>query len=362
MKLKYIDSIRGIAILMVILVHTTQKISGLNFLTKWIADYGQMGIQLFFVASAYTLCLSASYRESESEKIKKYAIRRFFRVAPLYYFGILVYFLSSLIGSIYKNGVIVVPVKYSFENIISNILFFHGFYKPANNNIVPGGWSIGTEMAFYVVFPILYFVASKKINESFRNITLWVLLGFSSSQIVLLILNSNGINITNNNFVYLNLINQIPVFFIGIGYYFSKPHENLNHNWLFDLVAFILLTIASIYLWRIVKINYLFSVIPFVSGLSFVFLIEIFRKKEFLNQNLLVRIGKVSFSMYIIHFIFAHTITGLISPKFVNVLNSEFSLILFFVMSILGSFSLALLSEKYIEKPFIKIGKKLSQG
>jgi peptidoglycan/LPS O-acetylase OafA/YrhL len=273
--------------------------------------------------------------------------------------GLLGYFVLSLIESIYRNGDIVIPVKYSFENIVSNLFFIHGFYSPANNNIVPGGWSIGTEMAFYLVFPILFFIARKKINESFINVAIWIALGFFSSQIVLLILKLNGINIVNNNFVYFNLINQIPVFFIGIGYYFIKPQDNLNYNWLFDLAAFIILTIVSMYLWHKVRISYLFSVIPFISGLSFIFLMEVFRKKEFLNQNLLVRIGKVSYSMYIFHFIFAHTITGYISPKLVNVLNSEFSLILFFVIATLGSFGLALFSEKYIEKPFINLGKKI---
>lgn len=47
MKLKFIDSIRGVAILMVILVHTAQKISDLHVLTRIIAEYGQMGVQLF---------------------------------------------------------------------------------------------------------------------------------------------------------------------------------------------------------------------------------------------------------------------------------------------------------------------------
>jgi peptidoglycan/LPS O-acetylase OafA/YrhL len=357
MKLKYIDSIRGVAILMVIFVHTSQPIKGLNSIIKGIADYGQMGVQLFFVASAYTLCLSASYRSKESHKIKKYLIRRFFRIAPLYYIGILVYFLISLVESIYRNGDIILHDRYTFQNLLSNLSFTHGFYGPANNNIVPGGWSIGTEMAFYLIFPSLYFISNKKIKSS-KSVFLWILFGLFSSQIILFILMSNDINIENNNFIYYNLINQLPVFFIGIGYYFIIKHNSFNYNWMIDLAVFIFLTILSMYLWHIIKINYLFSVIPFISGLSFVFLIEVFRKIDFLNNKLLVRIGRVSFSMYIIHFIFAHHISGFIL-KVINPSNSLFLLFLFFITSVLGSFSLALLSQKYIEVPFIKLGKKI---
>ncbi len=47
-KLDYIDIVRGIAILMVILVHTSQAVNGVSQLVGDINRYGQMGVQLFF--------------------------------------------------------------------------------------------------------------------------------------------------------------------------------------------------------------------------------------------------------------------------------------------------------------------------
>ena len=99
MKLKFIDSIRGVAILMVILVHTAQRISGLGVLASTITMYGQMGVQLFFIASAYTLCLSSQRRANETLPYIKFGIRRFFRIAPAYYSGILTYFVISVLLS-----------------------------------------------------------------------------------------------------------------------------------------------------------------------------------------------------------------------------------------------------------------------
>lgn len=359
MNLKYIDSIRGIAVLMVILVHVGAKISGLNYLTHWIYDYGQMGVQLFFVASAYTLCLSASNRAHETEKLKKYSIRRFFRIAPLYYAGIIWYFLVSTILSIYEKGYISIPIHYTFENVTSNVLFIHGFYEPANNNIVPGGWSIGTEMAFYVIFPLAYFIAKKYFNKSVMHTVLWIFLGFLVSQIVLRILVYYGLSIENNGFLYYNLTNQLPVFVIGIGYYFMNSEKKLTHNWIIDFVVFILLTVLAIYVWHKTRMDYKFSIIPFVSGLSFIFLIEVFRKLDFLNQKFLIKMGKVSFSMYIIHFTLIEIITDQVNAKLANFLSSEFILILFFILITIATFLIALLTEKYIEKPFIKLGKRI---
>jgi len=358
MKLKHIDSIRGIAILMVILVHTSQKIDGLNIISLIIAGYGQMGVQLFFVASAFTLCLSASKRENESKPIAKYAIRRAFRIAPTYYLGILGYFVLSLIRSMYLNGNIIIPEKYTFENVFSNLLFVHGFYEPANNIIVPGGWSIGTEMAFYVLFPLLYLIAIKIPIFTIAKMASWLLAGLFISQFGIALLSFNGSTISNSNFIYFNLITQLPVFFIGIGYYFISNRSILDHNWKFDALLFFCFTCISIFLWQL-KIDHLFSIIPFTSGISFMFLMEIFRKNDGFNRAILIRIGQVSYSMYIIHFIFAHTITGFLAPLLSSHLKSDISLLLFYALSVSGSFILALLTEKYLEKPFIGIGRNI---
>lgn len=51
-KLAHIDSARAIAILMVIMVHTAGIFSGLSRPVYVISALGQLGVQLFFVASA----------------------------------------------------------------------------------------------------------------------------------------------------------------------------------------------------------------------------------------------------------------------------------------------------------------------
>jgi len=88
-KLAHIDSLRGIAILLVIFVHTAQSVPDMPRWALNITKYGQLGVQLFFVLSAITLIYSTQQREGESSHLKKYFIRRFFRIAPLYYVGIL---------------------------------------------------------------------------------------------------------------------------------------------------------------------------------------------------------------------------------------------------------------------------------
>jgi peptidoglycan/LPS O-acetylase OafA/YrhL len=87
----------------------------------------------------------------EPLRTSNFFIRRFFRIAPLYYAAIVFYLVwRTVIGGF------VVPPQYDVLGIASNMLFLHGFYPEANNSIVPGGWSTATEMTFYVCFPLLF--------------------------------------------------------------------------------------------------------------------------------------------------------------------------------------------------------------
>lgn len=92
-KLDYIDALRGLAILGVIMVHTNQygRSIGPNIFAK-ITAMGERGVQLFYLASAFTLFLSFKNRSrKEIFPIRNFFIRRFFRIAPMYYMGIFYY-------------------------------------------------------------------------------------------------------------------------------------------------------------------------------------------------------------------------------------------------------------------------------
>lgn len=63
--LPWIDALRGLAILMVLANHVALVVPGLSAPLEMLARFGQMGVQLFFVASAYTLCLSWQQRRAD---------------------------------------------------------------------------------------------------------------------------------------------------------------------------------------------------------------------------------------------------------------------------------------------------------
>lgn len=354
-KLGYIDSLRGVAILMVIIVHIAQKVPGLTKSVKEVAMYGQMGVQLFFILSAYTLCLSIDRRKGE-KKLLHFYIRRFFRIAPLYYFGIFLYFIVSLIMEKAFNDSTRLA-DYTFLNIFSNVLFYHGFYPPAINNIVLGGWSIGAEMAFYVGVPFL-FSAIERYDKKKGTVLAIPFIGLLLSLCFFVFLAFfKKVHVENNNVLYYNLVNQLPVFLLGISYYFYERNfaGKGKRSFIVNLSIFLILSLLSISLF-IRAFN--FTLIPFVSGLSFVFLIELFKNHKRLNSGVLRRIGQLSFSMYILHFLFAYYGTEYLATHLLNkIWMPEVSAIFCFSVSVLLTFMFAVITEKYIEQRGIKFGK-----
>ena len=90
-KLDWVDRTRGFAILLVIVVHVSQRATLTDPMLRWLTDYSQMGVQLFFVASAFTLCHALARRRDEPSPQLALYIRRVFRIAPLYWFAVIFY-------------------------------------------------------------------------------------------------------------------------------------------------------------------------------------------------------------------------------------------------------------------------------
>ena len=68
-KLDHVDALRGLAILAVVLVHNAQHgTNEYNSVIDNVFSRGGMGVQLFYVMSAFTLFLSCTRREGREHQ------------------------------------------------------------------------------------------------------------------------------------------------------------------------------------------------------------------------------------------------------------------------------------------------------
>ena len=360
MKLDHIDTMRGLAILMVVFVHTASCVPDLSNQAIALSGYGQMGVQLFFVASAFTLCHSAIARRGEDLPLISYAIRRYFRIAPMYYIGIVMYCALSVLENWVLHHALKSSAEYTLPNVLANVFFVHGFVPGgANNKIVPGGWSIGTEMAFYAVFPLLFAGFMKLGKLNLRTAALIFAITVLASQAVLwAVYEVTGLAVADLSFMYFNIVNQLPVFVLGMVLFFLVREDRwpIKSKW-GNVAGFVAFTAATALAWAAAHPN--FSAIPVLAGLSFLFLFKVLEETRALNPVFLRRIGKVSFSMYVLHFFFAYKITRALGKVLVPKIGEGASLAVLFVIAAAGSYLAAVVAHRLVESRFMDMGKQL---
>jgi peptidoglycan/LPS O-acetylase OafA/YrhL len=151
-NLAFIDTLRGLAALYVVVFHLSVITTPQAVPPQWLGPVigaGGSGVFLFFLVSAFTLCLSMESRAmEEAEPLPNFYIRRFFRIAPLFYFWLLVYCVRDAwyFHATHTPGV-----------VAENVLFIFNVIPGQEDGYVWASWTIGVEMLFYAVFPLLFF-------------------------------------------------------------------------------------------------------------------------------------------------------------------------------------------------------------
>ena len=346
--LKYIDAVRGYAILGVIMIHTLTIVQPTNIYLQILANKGKYGVQLFFIASAFTLFLSR-HRRSEVGN-KNFFMRRFFRIAPMYYLGIILYlFVFKEVSNSYNGN-----LKYcgesviSFFNIFSNFFFINSTNPSWCSTIVPGGATISVEMIFYLIVPFLY----SKINTLDAAVK-FLLASIFLSFILSIFLNKFLViecNELKGVFMYSYFFKQLPVFSLGIIAFFIIVKEDFklkNNTFIF------LFLLAFIYaIWNMVITKF-----HIVSFTALLFLLALSKThSKILVNNFISFIGKVSYSAYLIHFIVIYYLE-MVLLRF----NFPLKFVPYYIITVVVTLLASNIFRHLVENPFIRIGKYYTQ-
>ncbi|MCL4496469.1 MAG: acyltransferase [Firmicutes bacterium] len=154
-RFKRLDALRGLAILSVIVFHAwiIRSFHGpwwMRFVTQ-----GYQGVGLFYIISALTLVLSWQHRSNtDANPGKAFWARRFFRIAPLFYLMLLI---AALVTT--GDSTVVPPSMrgdiFTWPNLLAHITFVFGWFPWFQNSWIGVEWSIGVEMTFYALFPLI---------------------------------------------------------------------------------------------------------------------------------------------------------------------------------------------------------------
>jgi peptidoglycan/LPS O-acetylase OafA/YrhL len=169
-ELAFLDGLRGLASLWVVIGHAM-------FLTGYkVGIFAQpdMAVDLFIIISGFLMVFHYQLREArepwtEPSSWKVFWIRRFFRIAPLYYvcLAAAIYFgpdlwEARLRAASAMPGSMAETLSYSgryldqsLTNVLMHVSFLFGMTSTHNFRTALPDWSIGLEMQFYAFFPFL---------------------------------------------------------------------------------------------------------------------------------------------------------------------------------------------------------------
>lgn len=185
MKLAFVDSLRGLAALMVVICHVayipSPNLQAPNTFLR-LVNAGKAGVILFFIISAFTLCLSFQLRNSSFSPIHAchFYLRRLFRVMPLFLFSIPIAWARDLIVYDYPR-----PLNDTLVSAMS------AFVPNSHDSVVWASWTLGVEFLFYILFPLVFRICNTLRRTLFFLLTS-VVVDISFSAFLLGLATSNS--------------------------------------------------------------------------------------------------------------------------------------------------------------------------
>jgi peptidoglycan/LPS O-acetylase OafA/YrhL len=145
-----LDFIKGLASLLIFVFHffalyPSGPVVTFGPINHVILNYFAMGVPLFFSLSGLSLYIGYRDKHANPGFVKDFYLRRLFRILPLFYIVTLCWFLIF-----YSRG-----ATPAFEKVASTLSFIFNLIPERHESLVAAGWSVGVEMLFYVVFPII---------------------------------------------------------------------------------------------------------------------------------------------------------------------------------------------------------------
>ena len=291
-----LDTLRGVAILAVLAVHTNQAVSSGIRQVDTLLGFGRFGVQLFFLVSAFTMCYMWHERAGESERLRKFYIRRVLRIAPMFWLAIPTYLLLYGSGTSYWS-----PQGISALDIALTASFLHGWWPPSINAIVPGGWSIAVEMMFYLLFPFVIlhlsrpasFLAAAMAVYAANKVVLqpWLMAGFAARL-------PAGSEAILNNFLSLNPLNQFPVLLVGchLFHVFDRPAAQAALQAGLGVLAWPAVA-GALWLLDVADLSW-----GLVSSTSALYLMAFLVLRRRLGWKPLETLGRYSYGVYLVEF------------------------------------------------------------
>ena len=366
-RIPQLDGLRGIAILLVISLHylnDTQHGTFGSLLYRFGSAFrlGWIGVDLFFVLSGFLIGGILLDARGTENYFRTFYLRRIFRILPIYYlwltlFAAATFLLGTSVGTVYPNDpstAKLLPAYYLFLQNYIRVPFasFAWLWLAV-------AWSLGVEEQFYLMSPpLIRFLAISRLKSALVATLLFTPL----FRAVVYVLWSGG-----GAAMYVWMPCRADSLAVGV-LAALLWREGKIQSWYAAHHAHFYMLLVVLALAIPVFIKWLFSPYAFWMGflgyswLALFFICLLLQGllepqgawSHFLSWAFLREMGRLSYCIYLIHFLILGLCHSLILhklPSISSISGAAVTLLAFFL-----TYLLAALSWRYFEHPLLRRG------
>lgn len=338
-----LDLLRTTAIFLVLLGHVNSEylrfFDGGWFNHSPVFTYGWTGVDLFFVLSGFLIGkqLWQELVRTGTIRFGAFFLRRGLRIWPLYYV-----FLLSLI-------LVFRPEKAAQFKLWPDFLFLSNYEAP----MVSGGWSLSTEEQFYILVPVFFIVALRRLDLARHG---WVMLGLLGMLPLIrwLTLWHQG---SFTEIMYTSIHCHCDGLVVGLGLAWAaiaKPAWLQKSPWGLNLAIFASAALIGLGLRRVNEDLFSFLSLGIIYGACVLCSLrdDTFYSRVVARWRIFHLGSRLSLGVYLIHF---EVLTPVMKHLQGHVQAGLASFCLAITLSTLFSFGLAWVSYTLVEFPFLAL-------
>jgi peptidoglycan/LPS O-acetylase OafA/YrhL len=355
----HIDSIRGVAALLVLFLHTASSFISIpavkahgTLLHDFASDlsFGKTGVIAFFAISGFVICPSLKGQQYKGSR--KFVIRRFFRLFPAFWTAIC---LTLLVNFVWKGRAI------DWSQVLGNIPMLYSAFRvePLQGLF----WTLEVELVFYFLCLILFLCGGLHKPAVLFTVGL-ILVAIFQCVIDRPTLRTSILDIVGVHWV--EMPEYLAIMFWGglfRAWYDDRQGVCSIRGYQIPIVVFVVALLFIILLRHLISLeiyayygdfDWFKSAIPYFLGLGLFVVGSLYVQ---VTNPFFVWLGAISYSIYLLHPVVFWGVIQLIRTEFLK--WGDMHLGVYLLVCTVLTILLSGLVYHLIEKPAIKLGRFL---